>query len=53
MLSHSVAQSRQVLVVVLEGVLCGITGRFECFVFLFLALFCQAFCFCFFWDRSF
>ena len=25
MLSHSVAQSRQVLVVVLEGVLCGIT----------------------------
>ena len=22
-------------------------GRFECFVFLFLALFCQAFCFCF------
>ena len=23
-------------------------GRFERFVFLFLALFCQAFCFCFF-----
>ena len=23
-------------------------GRFEHFVFLFLALFCQAFCFCFF-----
>ena len=27
--------------------------RFECFVFLFLALFCQAFCFCFFWDSKF
>ena len=31
-------------------------GRFERFVFLFLALFCQAFCFCFvtvFWDSNF
>ena len=28
-------------------------GRFERFVFLFLALFCQAFCFCFFWDMEF
>ena len=27
-------------------------GRFERFVFLFLALFCQAFCFCF-WDSNF
>ena len=28
-------------------------GRFGRFVFLFLALFCQAFCFCFFWDSNF
>ena len=27
-------------------------GRFERFVFLFLALFCQAFCFYFFWDSN-
>ena len=28
-------------------------GRFERFVFLFLALFCQALCFCFFGDSNF